>query len=125
MKKVPLKSACSIVIAALGIGLPLSAAHAASQDGMGGGSWSSAPQSEASPSIYYDNLRPAAKGPQGPIRSDMASPGGIWSSHQQSDASPTIYYDNLRPEAKGAQGPIRTDMTSTHEVFRFPLSGGG
>ncbi|MGA8881204.1 MAG: hypothetical protein WB476_10050, partial [Azonexus sp.] len=99
--------------------------QAASQDGMGGGSWSSAPQSEASPSIYYDNLRPAAKGPQGPIRSDMASPGGIWSSHQQSDASPTIYYDNLRPEAKGAQGPIRTDMTSTHEVFRFPLSGGG
>ena len=125
MKKLSLKSGCSVLIAVFGAVLPLSTIQAASQDGMGGGSWSSAPQSEASPSIYYDNLRPAAKGPQGPIRSDMASPGGIWSSHQQSDASPTIYYDNLRPEAKGAQGPIRTDMTSTHEFFRFPLSGGG
>jgi hypothetical protein len=86
MKKIPLKSACSIVIAALGIALPLSAAQAASQNVMGSGNWS---------------------------------------SHAQSDASPTIYYDNLRPEAKGAQGPIRTDITSTHEFFRFPLSGGG
>ena len=125
MKKLTLKSACSIAITAFGIALPMSAAQAASQDGMGGGTWSSHAQSDASPTIYYDDLRPMPKGAQGPIRSDMASTGGIWSSHQQSDASPTIYYDNLRPEAKGAQGPIRTDMTSTHEFFRFPLSGGG
>ena len=125
MKKIPLKSACSIVIAALGIALPLSAAQAASQDGFGAESWTSAPQSDASPTIYYDDLRPMPKGAQGPIRSDMASTGGAWSGHPQSDASPTIYYDNLRPEMKGARGPIRTDMTSTQEFFRFPLSGGG
>jgi len=125
MKKLSLKSACSIVIAAFGVALPLSAAQAASQNVMGSGNWSSHAQSDASPTIYYDDLRSMPKGAQGPIRSDMASTGGVWSSHQQSDASPTIYYDNLRPEAKGAQGPIRTDMTSTHEFFRFPLSGGG
>ncbi|MGB7503014.1 MAG: hypothetical protein WBM25_11520 [Azonexus sp.] len=137
MEKLTLKSACSIAIAAFGIALPLSAAQAASQDGMGGGTWSSAPQSDASPTIYYDNLRPMPKGAQGPIRSDMASTGEIWSSHQQSDASPTIYYDALRPAPKGPQGPTRMDMTdnqsasNTREdmqkahVFRFPLSGGG
>lgn len=118
MKKLSLTSACGIVIAAFGVALPLSAAQAS-------GNWSSHAQSDASPTIYYDDLRPMPKGAQGPIRSDMASTGGAWSSQPQSDASPTIYYDNLRPEAKGAQGPIRTDMTSTQEFFRFPLSGGG
>ncbi len=71
MKKLTLKSACSIAIAAFGIALPLSAAQAASQDGMGGGTWSSAPQSDASPTIYYDDLRLASKGPEGPLRTDV------------------------------------------------------
>jgi len=71
MNKLPFKSARCIAIAAFGIVLPLSVAQAASQDGMDGGSWSSAPQSDASPTIYYDDLRPAAKGPQGPLRTDM------------------------------------------------------
>ena len=71
MNKLPFKSARCIAIAAFGIVLPLSVAQAATQDGMGGKSWSSAPQSDASPSIYYDDLRPAAKGPQGPMRTDM------------------------------------------------------
>ena len=71
MKILSFKSGCSILIAVFGAVLPFSAAQAATQDGMGGGTWSSAPQSEASPTIYYDDLRPAAKGPQGPVRSDM------------------------------------------------------
>jgi hypothetical protein len=98
MKKLSLKSACSIVIAAFGIALPLSAAQAATQDGMGGGGWSSAPQSDASPSIYYDDLRPAPKGPQGPMRTDITN---------DKSASNT-----------------RDDQHKDHE-FRFPLSGGG
>ena len=98
MKKLTLKSACSIAIVAFGIALPLSAAQAASQDGMGGGTWSSAPQSDASPSIYYDNLQPTPKGAQGPVRTDMT--------------------DN-----KSASN-TREDMQKSHE-FRFPLSGGG
>jgi hypothetical protein len=71
MNKLPFKSARCIAIAAFGIALPLSAAQAASQDGMDGGIWTSAPQSDASPTIYYDDHRPAAKGPQGPLRTDM------------------------------------------------------
>lgn len=98
MKNISLKSACSIAIAAVGIALPLSSAQAASQDGMGSGSWSSAPQSDASPSIYYDDLRPAPKGPQGPVRTDMTN---------DKSASNT-----------------RDDLHKDHE-FRFPLSGGG
>jgi hypothetical protein len=67
MKKLSLKSGCSILIAVFCAALPLSAAQAATQDG----TWSSAQQSDASPTIYYDDLRPAAKGPQGPLRTDM------------------------------------------------------
>jgi hypothetical protein len=98
MKTLSFKSGCSILIAVFGAVLPLSAAQAATQDGMGGGTWSSAPQSEASPTIYYDDLRPTPKGPQGPVRSDMTD-----------DKS-----------ASNAQG----DMRMGHE-YRFPLSGGG
>jgi hypothetical protein len=98
MKKLSLKSGCSILIAVVGAALPLSTVQAASQDGMGGGSWSSAPQSDASPSIYYDDLRPAAKGPQGPMRTDMTT--------------------------DKAASNARDDLYKDHE-FRFPLSGGG
>ena len=98
MKKLSLKSACSILIAVFGAVVPFSAVQAATQDGMGGGTWSSAPQSEASPTIYYDDLRPTPKGPQGPVR-----------SHMTDDKS-----------ASNSQGDMRTD----HE-YRFPLSGGG
>ena len=98
MKTLSFKSGCSILIAVFGAVLPLSGAQAATQDGMGGGTWSSAPQSEASPTIYYDDLRPAPKGPQGPVRSDM-----------KDDKS-----------ASNAQGDMRTGLE-----FRFPLSGGG
>ena len=98
MKKLSLKSGSSLLIAVFSAALPLSVAQATTQDGMGGGSWSSAPQSEASPTIYYDDLRPTPKGPQGPVRSDMTD-----------DKS-----------ASNAQGDMRTD----HE-YRFPLSGGG
>jgi hypothetical protein len=71
MNKFSLKSGCSTLIAVFGAALSLSTAQAATQDGMGGGGWSSAPQSDASPTIYYDDLRPTAKGPQGPLRTDM------------------------------------------------------
>ena len=98
MKKRSLKSVCSILIAVVGAALPLSTVQAASQDGMGGGTWSSAPQSEASPTIYYDDLRPTPKGPQGPVRSDMT-------------------------DDKSASN-ARDDLYKDHE-FRFPLSGGG
>ena len=98
MKKLSLKSGCSILIADVGAALPLSTVQAASQDGMGGGTWSSAPQSEASPTIYYDDLRPTPKGPQGPVRSDMTD------DKSASNARDGLYKD--------------------HE-FRFPLSGGG
>lgn len=96
MKNISLKSTFSIVIAAFCMALPLSAAQAATQDGMGGGTWSSAPQSEASPTIYYDDLRPAPKGSQGPVRSDMTDDKSAGSDDRRAD----------------------------HE-FRFPLSGGG
>ena len=98
MKYISLKSTSSIVVAAFCMALPLSAAQAATQDGMGGGTWSSAPQSDASPTISYDDLRPAAKGPQGPMRTDMTN---------DKSASNT-----------------RDDQHKDHE-FRFPLSGGG
>ena len=98
MKKLSTKSACSIAIVAIGAALPLGGAQAASQDGTGGGSWSSAPQSDASPTIYYDDLRPAPKGPQGPMRADMTS-----------DKSAANTRDNQYKD---------------HQ-FRFPLSGGG
>ena len=71
MNNLSLKSGCRTLIVVFGAALSLSAAQAATQDGMGGKSWSSAPQSDASPSIYYDDLRPAPKGPQGPLRTDM------------------------------------------------------
>jgi len=71
MKNLSLKSGCSLLIVVFGVVLPLSAAQASAQDGMGDGTWSSAPQSEASPTIYYDDLRPVPKGPQGPVRTDM------------------------------------------------------
>lgn len=71
MNNRPFKSARCFAIAAFGIALPLSAAQAASQDGIGAESWTSAPQSDASPTIYYDDHRPAAKGPQGPLRTNM------------------------------------------------------
>ena len=71
MNKFSLKSACSTLIVVFGATLSLSTAQAATQDGMGGEGWSSAPQSDASPTIYYDDLRPSAKGPQGPLRTDM------------------------------------------------------
>lgn len=68
MRNLSLKSGCRLMIAVLGTALPLSAIQAAAQDG---GIWSSAPQSEASPTIYYDDLRPAPMGPQGPVRTDL------------------------------------------------------
>jgi hypothetical protein len=71
MNKFSQKSGCCTLIAVFGAALSLSTAQAATQDGMGGGDWSSAPQSDASPTIYYDDLRPAAKGAQGPLRTDM------------------------------------------------------
>ena len=71
MNNLSLKSGCRTLIVVFGAALSLSAAQAATQDGMGGAGWSSAPQSDASPTIYYDDLRPAAKGPQGPLRTDM------------------------------------------------------
>jgi hypothetical protein len=71
MKKLSLKFGCSILIAVFGVVLPLSAARAAAQDGMGGGTWSSSPQSDASPTIYYDALRLGSKGPEGPLRTDV------------------------------------------------------
>jgi len=98
MKKLSLKSGRSLLIAVFGAVLPLSAVQAVTQDGMGGGTWSSAPQSDASPTIYYDDLRPAPKGPQGPVRSDMTN-----------DKSASSSLDDRRKD---------------HE-FRFPLSGGG
>ena len=71
MKKLSLKSGCSLLIAVFGSVLPLSAAQATALDEMYGGTWSSAPQSDASPTIYYDDLRPVPEGPQGPVRTDM------------------------------------------------------
>lgn len=71
MNNLSLKSGCSTLIVVIGATLSLSTAQAATQDGAGGTAWSSAPQSEASPTIYYDDLRPAPKGPQGPIRTDL------------------------------------------------------
>ena len=71
MNNRPFKSARCFAIAAFGIALPLSAAQAASQNVMGSGNWSIHAQSDASPTIYYDDHRPAAKGPQGPLRTDM------------------------------------------------------
>jgi hypothetical protein len=71
MNNLSLKSGFRTLIVVFGAALSLSTAQAATQDGMGGEGWSSAPQSDASPSIYYDDLRPAAKGPQGPLRTDM------------------------------------------------------
>ena len=98
MKKLSLRSGCSILIAVFGTVLPLSAAQAATQEGMDSEAWSSAPQSDASPTIYYDDLRPTPKGPQGPVRSDMT-------------------------DDKSASN-ARDDLYKDHE-FRFPLSGGG
>ena len=71
MNNLSLKSGCRTLFVVFGAALSLSAAQAATQDGMGGEGWSSAPQSDASPTIYYDDHRPAAKGPQGPLRTDM------------------------------------------------------
>ena len=71
MKKLSLRSGCSILIAVFGTVLPLSAAQAATQEGMDSEAWSSAPQSDAAPTFYHDELRPEPKGPQGPLRTDM------------------------------------------------------
>ena len=71
MKKLSLKSGCSLLIAVFGAVLPLSAAQAVTQNDMGTDTWSSAPQSDASPTIYYDDPRPVPEGPQGPVRTDM------------------------------------------------------
>ena len=71
MKKLSLKSGCSLLIAVFGAVLPLSAAQATTQNDMGTDTWSSAPQPDASPTIYYDDLRPVPEGPQGPVRTDM------------------------------------------------------
>jgi hypothetical protein len=98
MKRLSLKSGCTLMFSVLGAVVTLNAVQAATQDGMGGSIWSSAPQSEASPTIYYDDLRPAPKGPQGPVRSDMT-------------------------DDKSA-GKALDDRRTDHE-FRFPLSGGG
>ena len=62
MKKLSLKSGCSLLIAVFGAVLPLSAAQAA-QDGIGGGTWSSGAAHAA--------RRTAPEGPQGPVRTDM------------------------------------------------------
>ena len=71
MKKLSLNSGCSLLISVFGAVVPLSVAQATTQDDMYGGRWSSTLHSEASPTIYYDDLRPAPKGPQGPMRTDM------------------------------------------------------
>ncbi len=64
MKKLSLKSGCSLLIAVFGAVLPLSAAQAATQDGMGGGTWSSAPQSDASPRSTTMIFSPHRKAPK-------------------------------------------------------------
>lgn len=71
MNNLSQKSSCSLLIAVFGVVLPLSAAQAAAPNDMGTDTWSSAPQSDASPTVYYDDLRPAPMGPQGPVRTDM------------------------------------------------------
>ena len=71
MKKLSLKSGCSLLIAVFGAAVPLSVAQATTQDDMYGGRWSSTLHSDASPTIYYDDLRPAPMGPQGPLRTDL------------------------------------------------------
>ena len=71
MKNLSLKSGCSLLIAVLGSALPLSAVQASAEDAMNSGTWSGATLSEASPTIYYDDLRPALLGPQGPVRTDL------------------------------------------------------
>ena len=72
MQKLSLRSGCSILIAVFGTILPLSAAQAATQEGMDNEeAWSSALQADASPTFYPDELRSEPKGTQGPLRTDM------------------------------------------------------